>query len=45
VVAFHSEAQRAAVRSVRFRPLPPMVIGGYGRCSGFGSQRASVSVT
>ena len=35
---FHSVAQRAAARSVRFGPLPPMVIGGYGRCTGFGSQ-------
>ena len=44
VDAFHSDAQRATARRVRFGPLPPMVIGGYGRCTGFGSQYASVSV-
>ena len=44
-MAFHCCAQRATVRSVRFLPRPPMVTGGCGRCTGFGSHLASVSLT
>ena len=32
---------RATIRSVRLSPLPPMAIGGCGRCTGFGSHHAS----
>ncbi len=45
VMAFHACACRATARRVRVGPLPPIVIGGIGRCTGFGSQRASVSCT
>ena len=45
VMAFHCWAQRAAVRRVLFFPRPPITTGGCGRCTGFGSQRASVSLT
>ncbi|MCW2879966.1 MAG: hypothetical protein JWQ95_4066 [Sphaerisporangium sp.] len=38
---FQCWAYLAAVRSVRFSPLPPMQIGGCGRCGPFGSQHAS----
>jgi hypothetical protein len=41
VMAFQWSAQRATVRSVRRRPVPPITIGGHGCCTGFGSQRAS----
>ena len=44
-MAFHCWAQRATVRSVRFLPSPPMVTGGCGCCTGFGSHLASVSLT
>ena len=44
-MAFHCWAKRATVRSVRCLPRPPMVSGGCGRCTGFGSHRASVSLT
>jgi hypothetical protein len=44
-MAFHCWAKRATVRSVRCLPRPPMVTGGCGRCAGFGSHRASVSLT
>lgn len=40
---FQCCAKRAAVRSVRFSPLPPMHSGGCGRCAGLGLQRAPVS--
>jgi hypothetical protein len=40
---FQCWANRAAVRSVRRSPLPPMTTGGCGFCTGFGSQRALVS--
>ena len=40
---FQCCANRAAVRSVRRSPLPPMHTGGCGACTGFGSQRAFVS--
>ena len=39
-VEFQCCAKRATVRSVRVGPLPPIAIGGCGRCTGFGSQRA-----
>ena len=41
---FQCSATRAAVRNVRFSPLPPMQIGGCGRCTALGSQWASVRV-
>src|SRR5258708_31347846 len=41
VIAFHCCAHRAAVRSVRVRPFPPITIGGGGRCTGLGSHPAS----
>ena len=41
---FQCWAKRAAVRSVRFSPLPPMQIGTCGFWGPLGSQRASVSV-
>ena len=44
-MAFHCWAQRATVRSVRFLPRPPIVTGGCGCCTGFGSHLASVSFT
>jgi hypothetical protein len=44
-MAFHCCAQRATVRSVRVLPRPPIVTGGCGRCTGFGSHLASVSWT
>ena len=37
-IAFHCCAHRAVVRSVLVLPRPPIVIGGCGRCTGFGSQ-------
>jgi hypothetical protein len=40
---FQCWAKRAAVRNVRFSPLPPMQIGGCGRWIGLGLQRALVS--
>jgi hypothetical protein len=45
VSAFHCWAQRATARSVRRLPRPPIVTGGCGRCTGFGSHLASVSLT
>ena len=33
----NSSANCAARRGVRFVPQPPMMIGGRGRCTGFGS--------
>src|SRR6516162_11445048 len=44
-MAFHCWAQRATVRSVRFLPRPPIVTGGCGCWTGFGSHLASVSLT
>ena len=43
-MTFHCWAHRATARNVRFGPLPPMVIGGCGVCTAFGSQYASVSL-
>ena len=39
----HWSAHRAAVRSVRVRPLPPITIGSLA-WTGFGSHQASVTV-
>src|SRR5207247_10825562 len=33
----HASAYRPAIGRVRFRPSPPIQIGGCGRCTGFGS--------
>ena len=40
----NSDAKRAARRGVRFGPPPPMMIGGWGLCTGFGSAGESVNV-
>jgi len=41
---FHSAAYAAANRGVRVLPLPPMTIGGPGRCAGFGNAGESTRV-
>ena len=40
---FQCCAYFAVIRSVRFSPLPPMQIGGCGRCGPFGSLYAALS--
>ena len=42
--AFHMSACLATMRSSTFSPVPPIMIGGCGFCTGFGRPIASVTV-